>query len=260
MHNGLHGVNGRTARRPWFWVLSSIRRAGRRRAGTAARNASWAWPRHTDVPAPPSSPGRLPVDADRFDALVFALGSDRRALLRSLLPGVAALLGQSAGLVGAAGCQSPGTTCTKGRDCCSGACKKKRGRTKGFCQPCPAGSVYCAGGGGACVTGVCCPASDCVAGQTCCPAGQDCVSGICTCEGGSCSGCCDGTQCRSGTSEAACGANGVACVACSSGQACQNGACECTSQSCSGCCAGQTCRAGTTPQFCGDGGQRLYRL
>jgi hypothetical protein len=59
-----------------------------------------------------------------------------------------------------------------------------------------------------------------------CAAGQQCENGLCRCTPASCAGCCDGNTCVSGTVDAACGAEGAACVTCVLPQVCLNFACN----------------------------------
>lgn len=58
-----------------------------------------------------------------------------------------------------------------------------------------------------------------------CATGQHCVAGTCKCDAASCTGCCDGTTCRAGASNDACGQGGEACSACTTGSTCQSGDC-----------------------------------
>jgi hypothetical protein len=96
------------------------------------------------------------------------------------------------------------------------------------------------------------PCARCQAGQLCCSTpscGQ--LQGTCVCSGESCpDGCCESfTNCRPGTSNAACGMDGLECLTCDStaGEVCaQIGSgedakrvCICTPQTCpTGCCSG----------------------
>lgn len=93
-----------------------------------------------------------------------------------------------------------------------------------------------------------------------------------TCKTNSCSGCCNGAQCRMGTFDTACGKAGQACADCTgkSGQCgkgvCKAGACSGTSKPegaactggfchkgacCKGCWSGSACHPGTTSKLCG---------
>lgn len=47
-----------------------------------------------------------------------------------------------------------------------------------------------------------------------------------SCTASNCAGCCDGTQCVTATSDAACGLNGTACAPCSGGAVCMGGVCR----------------------------------
>jgi hypothetical protein len=93
--------------------------------------------------------------------------------------------------------------------------RKKKGACPGGTTRCGAGCVDTSGDPGNC--GRC---------GAVCAAGQACQGGTCTCNGERCTGCCDGTTCRAGGSDAQCGAGGVACRACADGQICCDGACR----------------------------------
>lgn len=74
-----------------------------------------------------------------------------------------------------------------------------------------------------------------------------------------CGGCCQGEQCQTGVSAAACGAGGAACQACSIGTTCQYGTCTgsstCNANTCGGCCTPSgSCEDGDTNAACGSGG------
>ena len=194
-------------------------------------------------------------------------------------------------------CTPIGGICAAGGECCApnvcadGACVAE----------CPPGYRLC---DGVCYAGGCCADTDC--GDGCLVCGTDhvchscedvglvCQNGACVtepaqCGSANCDGCCDANgNCRSGTSGAACGANGAACVdcpgqqsccsgtcanvqtdpahcggcgdACTSGQMCQKGTCvtqpiQCDATTCSGCCdANGNCRSGTSGASCGTNG------
>lgn len=91
---------------------------------------------------------------------------------RRRLAAALALLLAPAGTARAA-CLEPGATCKKGTACCSGACKKKKGKKQGRCAPCPDPFFYCPPEG-KCVAdtppGSCCFDSDC-GDAACCPSG-----------------------------------------------------------------------------------------
>ena len=86
------------------------------------------------------------MDADRFDALAKAMvarGGSRRWDLRVLGGGALGGLLRLAGPEAAAAshfCRAPGRKCTKGSQCCSGRCNKRKKK----CGPCPRGTVFCA--------------------------------------------------------------------------------------------------------------------
>lgn len=76
-----------------------------------------------------------------------------------------------------------------------------------------------------------------------------------------CSGCCDGSMCRSGVEAGACGAGGGLCAACGADQVCRGGGCiplaelaSCGPSNCGGCCVGDQCKTGIEQQACGTGG------
>jgi len=96
---------------------------------------------------------------------------------------------------------------------------------------------------------------------TCSPQ-QTCVQPPCGSQ--TCTGCCFGDQCLSGTDPAACGISGAVCGNClASGGKCvaegTGGVCEgqptCNASNCPGCCQGTMCVPGSSPTACGSGGQ-----
>jgi hypothetical protein len=97
-----------------------------------------------------------------------------------------------------------------------------------------------------------------VGGSIClpCASNQACVSGKCTCNASSCSGCCEGDQCKTGTSTTACGKSGAPCKKCGTGESCAQGLCTtvCSSSTCTGCCASNLCKPGTELAACGKAG------
>jgi hypothetical protein len=105
------------------------------------------------------------MDASKFDDLTISLGSHRRSLLRALLAGaITALLGRGdPAVAGPPACTADGQRCRRSNECCSGNCKKKKGKKRGTCKPCPAGQFQCDGG-----CHECCANPDCPQGQTCC--------------------------------------------------------------------------------------------
>jgi hypothetical protein len=60
---------------------------------------------------------------------------------------------------------------------------------------------------------------------TSCGAGQHCVNGACACDPTSCTGCCSGSTCVTGTDLDACGSGGAACVACTGVTTCGSAGC-----------------------------------
>jgi hypothetical protein len=79
-------------------------------------------------------------------------------------------------MIEAEACGAPGAPCKKNAACCSGRCKKKRGKKRGRCQQCPFGQLECAGACRECCGDVDCPGGMACAGGACpCPAG----TGVC---------------------------------------------------------------------------------
>lgn len=79
------------------------------------------------------------------------------------------------------------------------------------------------------------------------------------CDASNCDGCCDGDQCLSGASLAACGQGGIACETCAIGASCEATGCEggpvaCGPGNCDGCCMDDICVMGDRPAACGTGG------
>ena len=168
--------------------------------------------------------------------------------------------------------------CTCPEDCgtCPGCCVGfvcEPGMSNAACGKLGAPCMDCSGVAKTCANGQC--AAPCVpycSGK--CPGASDACGG--TCDDLSCSGCCSGTICYSGTSIMSCGKNGETCVnclqlgndTCTNGQcagvvpACGDGQCngsetKCTCSdcgSCSGCCAGSTCAPGSSDNQCGKNG------
>jgi hypothetical protein len=64
----------------------------------------------------------------------------------------------------------------------------------------------------------------CTSPETCQHPQGTCVDAS-QCSPSSCSGCCEGSQCLSGTGTSSCGSGGKPCQTCSSNQLCQSGAC-----------------------------------
>lgn len=96
------------------------------------------------------------------------------------------------------------------------------------------------------------------------------------CDPSSCAGCCQGTLCRSGATDDACGASGAACQVCRGGAVCGGGQCRssgtggggagggaatgggssqgCSAATCVGCCFNNQCQPGNTASGCGKNG------
>jgi hypothetical protein len=163
-------------------------------------------------------------------------------------------------------CRPDGGACTQDSDCCGGNCFGQvcadrpdycvnascPGNAVGCCQDtcCLPPSNQCNPGGLCCApncAGKQCGPDGCGGDGTCgdCPDGLGCNGdGECVCTPQSCrDGCCDGDNCRPGTTNQACGTGGVTCAPCGAGQSCQNQRCAaCTPQ-----CAGKQCG----PDGCG---------
>lgn len=105
----------------------------------------------------------------------------------------------------------------RGRNERAGVQAEKKNKKK-----CPRGLTRCGSG----CANTASDAANCGGCGATCAAGQSCQGETCTCNGERCSGCCDGTICQSGTSEARCGSSGIACLACGEGETCCNGACR----------------------------------
>ncbi len=156
---------------------------------------------------------------------------------------------------------------------CAGKCGQLIGHCGSLvtCAGCAAGETCGGGDAGAnvCGTGPCTP--DCTGAPACgasdgcggicsngsCPSfGDDCVNGVCQCNPSFCEGCCGSGLCQTGTTDTACGSNGVACGACAAGTTCN------VESQCSACGAdGQPCCGGTScgPYLsCGGGGDQGY--
>jgi hypothetical protein len=92
--------------------------------------------------------------------------------------------------------------------------------------------------------------------QLCDPTRHACGNTVAVCDPGTCSGCCEGNECFSGSDPNECGLNGQACqhcasssLACSPQQTCVQP--PCGPSTCSGCCFGDQCLSGTDPAACG---------
>jgi hypothetical protein len=142
-----------------------------------------------------------------------------------------------------AACPDDGDPCTD--DVCDG---------NGACTHPPLDDGTTCGEGKACCGGGCTALgteADCARCGDACAADQSCVAGSCTCTAGSCpDGCCDGDQCKPGTSAQVCGRNGGTCAACAGNDACCGGACaalgtEANCGACGNACnPARTCEAG----------------
>ena len=164
----------------------------------------------------------------RFDRLVrgIADGATRRSMLALLLGGfvIPALPGATIDARQRRARHAVQSEKKRKKKCASGltTCVLKLGRKrkKIFCKDTQTDPFNCGGCGQTCATG------------------QVCQDGTCTCNGMLCTGCCDGTICRSGNANHVCGANGTVCQVCTGGSSCQNGVCTCpTGQTyCAGAC------------------------
>lgn len=189
------------------------------------------------------------MDHARFDALVRALASRRRALGG----GLALLLGFGGGTrVAARRCKRPGGKCGRRKKCCAGArCRGKRCRCKpshpmwaGTCcknrfaladamglEPLPGTEFCCAG------KDVCRQDSD-PAHDDCCQENETCLNGKCCCDG--CRGtvicggvCCGSDSCCNGK----CCPNGQICAEIDGVHTCVSAA----ARECGSCYSGETC-------------------
>jgi hypothetical protein len=189
------------------------------------------------------------VDHHWFDDLTRIIGTpiSRRKTIRALLGTTLAGVFSFGAAEEAAACVRLGKKCGQGTRCCAGApckrgrCRCKKGLTKcgKVCRDLRADATNCGKCGVTCVSG------------------QTCAGGACTCDNQSCTGCCDGASCRSGDTDALCGAGGGVCRQCATGETCQNGVCACTKRSCPRqhvCAAAgstcQTCSAQTADPAC----------
>jgi hypothetical protein len=123
-----------------------------------------------------------------------------------------------------------GTFCPGCDGCCyNGYCTKSSFQTCGqggvACMTCDETRADACDGRGVCVCGTgpaCtgvnvdrCDNGQCKCGSSgACGPGQECVNGTCLCTSSSCSGCCAGTTCESGTAKDKCGKGGEACHKC----------------------------------------------
>lgn len=227
---------------------------------------------------------RFWVEAERFDRIVqrMASGLGRRRLLGALSGGVAALLGlgavsegearknkkrknrKKARVEGPCGNGGPkANRCKRNRQCCTGFCKKKRGKKYNRCrcrregQSCTENRNCCPRQTGrTCIEGTCQLTELCiplegacsVEGDPCCD-GLDCIDNLClpvSCGSDTCpTGCCDTNgDCVEpiDQNDELCGEGGQSCFACSGPTTCWNGTCavECNSTTCAqGCCASE---------------------
>ena len=200
------------------------------------------------------------MDADRFDALAKSLAAQhsRRGVLRSLArssAGLVALFGLATIAVEeTAACNRPGKKCDRrGRDtCCGGAkcqggkcrCPRRKKRCRDSCIP----KKHC------CEAADCGPCASCQKGQCVsgCQPGQTCEDGFCRCTSASCTGCCTGETCRTGTNDDFCGAGGETCTRCGARRQCLGGQCVCDGNS--ELCGGQCVDTRTDDRHCGSCG------
>lgn len=138
-------------------------------------------------------------------------------------------------------CRKLNQSCTEDRNCCP----ERTGRTciEGTCQtrPCLAQGTACPGEapcctGLSCQNNTCQPTPTCLARGMACPGEFPCCAGL-GCQDSECQpqtcaetcqdGCCAGERCETGTSQAACGANGEPCQVCDAGLLCLQGICDC---------------------------------
>jgi hypothetical protein len=199
------------------------------------------------------------MDSDRFDQLARALSVSppRRSILGlALAGGTGFLLGFAD--VGAkkkhkhkkkkckSGTKKCGKKCIGVTNCCSAADCGTSGACSGGACICATGFKSCQG---TCIADDACCASDCGPCESCqgsscvyaCQDDQECVSGQCECTPNSCDGCCDGSNCRNGTSHALCGNDGAICDACAGNEECQSGSCVCSCPTGSVCLVNDSC-------------------
>ncbi len=204
------------------------------------------------------------MDERRFDAALRALnaGTTRR---RGLAAAAGVRLGRGVATASAASrgkkpkpegpCgdgSAAANRCTKNSQCCTKYCAEDMCRCKPNYMSCGNDAHCCSG---LCVNGRCdggCKpeGTRCEENFNCC-SGLACVESRCAssnkakCSKSNCAGCCDGTVCRAGSRQGACGASGAACAACGAGKTCTaSGVCaglcgECSSLTpvtCSGTC------------------------
>jgi hypothetical protein len=147
------------------------------------------------------------MDSERFDGLVRSFGQTRSR--RQTLRGLAGVLAVGALVLGGqeadAGKRSGGAPCTKGRQCKTGKCVGTSGA-----KICSCSKRY----------------PRCTTPDTTCQEGT-CTGQVAPCDGQSCDGCCDGTTCKGGDADGACGSNGEGCRVCPSFETCSDGACVC---------------------------------
>lgn len=162
-----------------------------------------------------------------------------------------------------------GPPCGLFKACINGNCVCDTQRCTGCCdnRVCTLSTmVACGVGGNECQqcdplsADLCNAAGECVCGEgPQCAAGQACVEETCVCNQGSCPGCCDGTTCLPGDSDATCGAAGLGCEACEPGETCTDGVCtRCNAMTCpDGCCSANRCYLASR-DTCGVGGNACH--
>jgi len=159
-------------------------------------------------------------------------------------------------------CGACGNACTGAQVCSNGACASTCApgllSCNSTCVDPATDSANCKACGNACAPnqtcngGVCACVPSC-AGKACggsdgcggscdgpCAAGLRCANKQCVCDAQSCGGCCQNGQCRQGTSNAACGRGGLACLGCSGSSSCAaSGVCTAPTPVLAPVCAGQ---------------------
>jgi hypothetical protein len=152
------------------------------------------------------------MDIQRFDAIGrwLAVGNSRRSTLRGLVGSALAIgMGRLTLEEAAAACKNAGKKCKKAKECCSGACKGKKGKKTCRCrtvrQSCTGtfsentccGELKCATNGAGEPDRCCKVLEDsCSSNSDCCIAGAECRGGEC------CLG--EGVNCLFAGSDACC--------------------------------------------------------
>src|SRR5215213_8543771 len=206
------------------------------------------------------------MDSERFDGLVRRFGQtrSRRQTLGGLAGVAAGVLALGWRELAAAGSRIGGAACDRDGQCATGKClssgKCSCSASVSCTQPanrckqatCDTATKRCVSSnkdagttcpdeGNPCTKNVCDGSGHCThpnktngaACTTCQESSCTCQDGTCApkvppCDAQSCTGCCDGSTCKSGDAHGACGGSADVCRACSSTQTCSGGTCHCT--------------------------------